>query len=110
MAPLYNLQCKNTRWSWTAKEDVAFHVAKKAMQANSPLVHFDDTKPLVLTCDGSPYGIIAVLSHTMEDGSNRPLAFASRTLTVAEKKYAQLEKEGLAIVFGTKRFHNYLYG
>ena len=40
----------------------------------------------------------------MEDGNNRPIAFASRTLTVAEKKYTQLEKEGIAIVFGTKSF------
>ena len=80
------------------------------MQADSLLVHFDNTKPFVLTCDASPYRIGAVLSHTMKDGSNRSIAFASRTLTVAEKKYAQLEKEGLAIVFGTKKFHNYLYG
>ena len=110
LAPLYNLLCKNTRWSWTVKEDAAFYVAEKALQAESLLVHFEDTKFLVLTCNASPYGIGAVLSHIMEDGSDRPIAFASRTLTVAEKKYAQLEKEGLATVFGNKKFHNYLYG
>ena len=111
MAPLYNLLWKNTRWSWTVKEDAAFYVAKKALlQADSLLVHFDNIKPLVLMCDASPTVIGVVLSHTMEYGSNRPIAFASRTLKVAEKKYAQLEKEGLAIVFGTKKFDNYLYG
>ena len=45
----------------------------------------------------------------IEDGTDCPVAYASRTLTVAEKKYSQLEKEGLAIIFGTKEFHNYLF-
>ncbi len=42
----------------------------------------------------------AVLSHTFEDGSEHPIAFASRTLGPAEKRYSQLDKEGLAIIFG----------
>ena len=46
----------------------------------------------------------------MEDGTERPMEFASRTLNNAEKNYAQIEKEGLAIAFGVKRFQLYLYG
>ena len=80
------------------------------LQSDSLLVHHDPSKQIVLTCDASPYGIGTVLSHTMEDCTDRQIAYASRTLMSAEKKYSQLEKEGLVIVFGTKKLHNYLYG
>ena len=74
------------------------------------LTHFDPEKPLVLACDDSPYGVGAVLSHRMQDWSERPITYASRTLSSAERRYAQLDKEALSIVFGVKHFHQYLYG
>ncbi|KAL5509351.1 hypothetical protein EMCRGX_G004709 [Ephydatia muelleri] len=74
------------------------------------LVHYDPDKKLALSCDASPYGLGVILSHLMEDGSERPVAYASRSLAPAEKKYSQIEKEGLAIVFGVKKFHQYLLG
>lgn len=45
-----------------------------------------------------------------EDGSEKPIIYVSRTPSVAEKGYSQLEKEGLAVVFAVKRFHHYLFG
>lgn len=53
---------------------MAFQAAKDALQANSLLVHYDSTKPLVLACDASPQGLGAVLSHLMPDGTERPVA------------------------------------
>lgn len=74
------------------------------------LVHYDTNRELVLTCDASPHGFRAVLAHRMEDGSERRIKYASHMLTVAEQNNAQVDMEALAIVYGVKRFHRYLYG
>lgn len=71
---------------------------------------YNETLPLVLTCDASPFRIGAVLSHKMPDGTEYPIAFYSKTLSSAERKYGQLDKEALATVAGVKCFHEYLYG
>ena len=84
--------------TWEQEQDKAFTAAKRALQDDSLLVHYDESKPLILACDASQYGLGAVLSHTMVDGTERPVAYAFRTLTVTEKNYSQLEKKGLAII------------
>ncbi|KAK4314476.1 hypothetical protein Pmani_014181 [Petrolisthes manimaculis] len=74
------------------------------------LVHYNPDLPLRLECDASPRGLGAVLSHKFSDGIERPVAFSSRTLTKAESNYSQTDREGLALVFGVIRFHQYIYG
>lgn len=110
LAPLYQLLKVTVRWKWTKVEQEAFVNSKKLLSSYPVLVHFDPQCEVILACDASPYGIGAVLSHRMPDGTERPVGFASRTLSTTEQKYSQIEKEGLACVFGVKRFHTYLYG
>ena len=110
LAPLYQLLQKKSKWTWGTAQEEAFQEAKQQLISSSLLVHYDPDKELVLSCDACPYGVGAVLSHRMEDGSEKPVAFASRTLAPAVKKYAQLDKAALAIIFGVKKFHQYLFG
>ena len=78
---------------------------KKLLTSTRLLVHFDPDRKLLVACDASPYGLGAVLSHRGPTGEEQPVAFASCSLNPAEKNYSQLEKEGLAIVFAVKKFH-----
>ena len=110
LAPLYKLLRKGIQWRWREREKKAFEAAKALLMSPNLLVHYDVNRELVLTCDASEYGLGAVLSHKMEDGSERPIRYASRTLTPAERNYAQVDKEALAIVYGVKHFHRYLFG
>ena len=101
---------KDVPWQWGPEQKKAFEKSKQLLTSSQLLVHFDPSLPLTLACDASAYGLGAVLAHRFPDGSEKPIGFASRSLNKAERNYSQLEKEGLACVFGTKRFYSYLIG
>ncbi|XP_071580257.1 uncharacterized protein [Temnothorax nylanderi] len=106
--PLY--EClKQKEFKWTIECNRSFIEIKKELSNELTLAHFDPEKPIVHTCDASPYGISAVLSHREANKYDRPICFASRTLT-SEKRYAHHDKEGLSVVCGIRKFYQYLYG
>ncbi|XP_049527925.1 uncharacterized protein K02A2.6-like [Dermacentor silvarum] len=109
LRPLYQLLQKEEPWAWSEETERAFQKSKKMLTQDSVLTFYDPKKPLGLVCDASPYGVGAVLFHVV-CGQEKPIAYASRTLSSAEKGYAHIEKEALAVVFGVKRFHKYIYG
>lgn len=108
--PLNKLLRKGTPFVWSKECETAFKRAKESFISNKVLVHFNPNLPLVLATDASSYGIGAVLSHRYLDGSERAIQFASQTFSDTQKKYSQIDKEAYAIIFGIKKFFQYLYG
>ena len=110
LAPLHKLLQKGVRWHWGRKQQIAFKEAKRKLLYHQVLACYDPDVDIVVSCDASPYGVGAVLSHRWPNGTERPFAFASRSLNNTEKKYSQLDKEALALVFGVDKFHKYVFG
>lgn len=107
--PLYQLLKKKSVFNWLPFHQAAFEELKKMLSSDSLLVNFNPDLPTVLAGDASNVGVGAVLSHII-DGKEMPIAFASKTLNSTEKNFAQIDKEGLAIIFGVKTFKEYLSG
>ena len=81
--------------------------AKKLLASGELLVHYEPEKPLIMSCDISPYGVAVALSYKIPTGEDRPIAFPSKTLAQAGQNYSHLEKETLTVVCGVKTFHEY---
>lgn len=110
LRPFNNLLKKNVAFKWSKKCEASFIKAKIEFESSKILVPFNSKLPLILATDASPYGVSAVLSHIYPDGTERIIQCASNSLTDTQKKYAQINKEAYAIIFGVKKFHQFLYG
>ncbi|XP_015262798.1 PREDICTED: uncharacterized protein K02A2.6-like, partial [Gekko japonicus] len=110
VSAIQNAPRPEAKWKWGQAEEKAFVGVKELLTSNAVLTHYDEHKLLVLAADASPFGVGAVLSHLMPDGSEAPIAFYSRSLSAAERNYAQIDKEGLALVAAVKKFHDFIFG
>jgi len=108
--PLHRLTRDDVEFEWDDACEAAFQKVKDKLASSKVLVHYDPNLPLVLATDASPYGLGVVLSHIMPDGSERPIAYGSRTLTKSEVNYSQIDKEATAIFWGLKKYFQYCYG
>ncbi|UYV74594.1 hypothetical protein LAZ67_12000217 [Cordylochernes scorpioides] len=107
--PLHRLLDSNNPWKWNREHQRAFKEAKSLISSESVLAHFDDNLPILVSCDASEYGIGAILSQ-VDHEVERPVVFASRTLNKTERRYAVIDKEALAVIFGVSKFSQYLLG
>lgn len=107
--PLRQLLRKDEPWDWSPACVEAFSTLKAQLTSPPVLAHFNLPSPTLLTCDASAAAVGAVLSQ-VQDGTERPIAFASRALSPTEQRYSVGEREALACVWACERWHMYLYG
>lgn len=103
-APLRELK-KQTEWKWTEVERQSLNEIKRILTSNPCLKYYDVSKPILLSVDASMKGLGAAI---LQDQS--VVAYASRALTPTEQRYAQIEKEALAVCFACTKFHKLIYG
>ena len=105
LEPIRQLTREGTTWIWTPTHDKAFETVQKLVAEATVLAFYNPEEELTIQCDASQSWLDAVLLQ-----SDRPVAYASRALTDPETRYAQIEKELLAIVFSVDKFHQYTFG
>jgi len=104
-APLRDLCKKDSEFRWGPEHSKAVTSIKEEISRVTNLQYYDSRKSLTLQVDASTCGLGATLIQ--EKG---PVAFASKALTSAERRYSNIEREMLGIVFGLERFHHYVFG
>ncbi len=98
-----------TAWSWNREHQLEWERLKQLLITAPVLKHYDVSKPTKITTDASKSGLGAVLQQKHEQHWF-PVAYGSRALTEVEQRYAAIEKETLALLFGWQKFDEYVYG
>lgn len=107
--PLRDLLRHDAVWYWGEAQQQAFEQTKAALVTTPALAMYNPREHSTLSVDASSYGLGAVLLQESQ-GERRPVAYASRALTETEQRYAQIEKEALAITGASGHYRTYLPG
>ena len=102
--PLRDLLKKDMEWCWGATQETAFEKIKKQLTEAPVLAHYSADKTTVISADASSFGLGAVLLQKQPDGHLKPVFYASRSMTETERRYAQVEREALAVTWACEKF------
>lgn len=105
---LYGWLKKDVDFDWTDSHQAAFEDLKTALVDSSMVVCYDPKRKTRLMTDASGESVGAVVLQEVRPDDWRPVTYASRSLSQAEKNYTVTEKECLAIIFALKKFRVYL--
>lgn len=111
--PLRLLTTSDSDFNWTEECQMAFDTCKKLIISSDVLMLFNPDLPIVIYTDASPVGVGAVLCHTVTHNGkpvDRPVMFASSSLTPAQANYSQLDREALAVMFAVSKFDRFVWG
>lgn len=108
--PLYQLTEKTAKFAWSDEAQAAFEELRHRLVTAPTLAFPDYDLPFILDTDASDVGIGAVLSQRQSNGSERVIAYASRTLSRPERRYCVTRRELLAVVTFIQQFRPYLLG
>ena len=111
-APLRYLTHKNVHWKWSGKHQQAFNEIRDILSNETLLRYYIPQLDTEIICDASPVGVGAILVQYDKDErrKQRIISYNSRSLTDTEKRYSQIEREALAILYGCQKFQLYLLG
>ena len=109
-SPLWNLTRSDTEWKWSDKEEEAFRGIKRSLTQAPVMAYYKHGAKTRLTTDASPVGLGAILEQEQDDGTYRPVYYASRKLSNVESRYSQFEREALGVRWACHKFQLYLLG
>lgn len=104
-APITSLLQNDVDFVWSDEQEAAHQAILTEIKSPRILTHYDPSKNIQIITDASPVGISAIMTQ-----NNQPVTFISRKLSPVEGRYAQTEREALAIVWAVEKLHYYLYG
>ena len=107
--PLRDLLKKENDWVWGPDQEEAFKKLKTLLSTAPVLQHYNPNKPTLISADASSYGMGGVLMQKDSEGW-KPVFYASRSMTSTEQRYAQVEKEALAMTWTCEKFADFLVG
>ena len=107
--PLRQLLDQKVMWMWSDEHEKAWQNLKKLVSSEPVLKFFDPTKPIKISTDASRCGLGAVLQQ-LHGEKWFPVAYASRSITDCESRYATIVLETLGMTFACERFQQYIYG
>ncbi|XP_063077523.1 uncharacterized protein K02A2.6-like [Engraulis encrasicolus] len=108
--PLRDLLKSDTDWVWGSAQQRAFDELRRELSSPTVLAQYCLHRETIVAADASSFGLGGVLSQKQQSGEWRPVAFISRSMTDTERRYAQIEKEALALTWACERFQSYLIG